>query len=240
VRTREEDNARGGNQYQPGSWLFTMSDELIKKLYSTKENGYYSYVRWDVISCLERKYNNVLEIGCGDGSTLLELKKLQLADCAVGLDLICEEPRVSFSHPDQFLVGNIESIELPYEEGHFDLIICGDVIEHLIDPWNVLKNLYRLLSDGGNIVASFPNLSYRKVLKNLILRNNFEYVESGILDKGHLRFFTIKSAIKMMGETGYKIVKVVPIFGKPKDKILAKVFPRRFLCGQFIIVGEKK
>lgn len=217
-----------------------MSDRLIERLYATKENGYYSFVRWEIISCLERKYKNVLDVGCGDGSTLLELKKLQLADCVVGLDLICKEPRASFSHPDRFIVGNIENIELPYEEGHFDLIICGDVIEHLIDPWNVLQVLYSFLSAGGNIVASFPNLCYRKIIKNLIFRDTFEYVESGILDRGHLRFFTITSAVKMMMETGFEIVKVVPIFGKTKEKILSKVFPRRFFCGQFIVIGEKK
>ncbi|NIS74306.1 MAG: methyltransferase domain-containing protein [Deltaproteobacteria bacterium] len=216
-----------------------MNDKLIEKLYSTKENGYYSFVRWDVISSLKRKYRNVLDIGCGDGSTLQELKKLQLAECVVGLDLICKEPRVAFSHPDEFLVGNIENIELPYEDGYFDLIICADVIEHLIDPWNVLKNLHRLLGEGGNIVASFPNVSYRKILRNLIFRNDFEYVESGILDRGHLRFFTIKTALKMIRESGYKNVEVVPIYGKTKDKILSKVLPKRFCCGQFILVGEK-
>lgn len=217
-----------------------MSDELIEKLYSTKENGYYSFVRWDVISCVDKKYNNVLEIGCGDGSTLLELKKLQLANCGVGLDLLCKEPKVAFSHPDEFLTGNIESIELPYYEGHFDLILCADVMEHLIDPWNVLKKLHALLGEGGNIIASFPNLCYHKILRNLIFRNDFAYTKSGILDRGHLRFFTIKSAEHMMRESGFTIVKMVPIYGKTKNTILSKVLPVRFFCIQFIVVGEKK
>lgn len=78
------------------------------------------------------------------------------------------------------------------------------------------------------------------MLRNLIFRNDFTYTKSGILDRGHIRLFTIKSAEIMMRESGFTIVKMVPLYGKTKNTMLSKVLPMRFFCNQFIVVGEKK
>jgi tetratricopeptide (TPR) repeat protein len=83
----------------------------------------------------------------------------------------------------------VESIELPYGEGHFDCIVLADVLEHLRDPLSVLKKLIRFLSDSGTVVASVPNVRFFYVLDRLA-EGRWEYMEAGILDKTHLRFFT--------------------------------------------------
>ncbi len=70
------------------------------------------------------------------------------------------------------------------------LIILADVVEHLIDPWRVIKQLSRFLSRESFLIASIPNIRHWRVLKDLILFDKWEYQEAGILGEGHLRFFT--------------------------------------------------
>ncbi|MCL2763705.1 MAG: glycoside hydrolase family 99-like domain-containing protein [Treponema sp.] len=79
----------------------------------------------------------------------------------------------------------------------FDHILFADVLEHLIDPVMILEKSVSLLKDDGSILISIPNIAHSAIIINLI-KNNFEYTNSGLLDKTHLRFFTYKSIKKML------------------------------------------
>jgi len=130
-------------------------------------------VRKDIID-LVKKLNleeplSILEIGAGGGNTLIELKRLGVAKEVVGVDIV----RLISSYQDDplmdnFIVGNIEKIELPYPENYFDLIICADVLEHLYDPWNAVKKLYEYLKQNGYFIASIPNIGHFSVLKKFL------------------------------------------------------------------------
>ncbi len=108
---------------------------------------------------------------------------------------------------DDVIVGDIEEIELPYPEGYFDVIICADVLEHLFDPKSVLIKLRYYLNDEGILVTSIPNIANWKMRLEL-LQGRFEYTQTGILDSGHIRFFTYYTARRMLEETGFRITKV--------------------------------
>jgi hypothetical protein len=64
------------------------------------------------------------------------------------------------------------------------------------------------LQDNGVVVASIPNIRYYRILKEYIVRGNWEYKSHRVMDIGHLRFFTYKSIIKMFSQAGYKILKI--------------------------------
>jgi 2-polyprenyl-3-methyl-5-hydroxy-6-metoxy-1,4-benzoquinol methylase len=90
-------------------------------------------------------------------------------------------------------VANLDKDELDLPEEAFDCIVCNDVLEHLITPWQVLGKLAILLKPGGHFVASIPNVQYWGVLKDLVFEGDWRYADEGVLDVTHLRFFTRRS-----------------------------------------------
>jgi len=88
--------------------------------------------------------------------------------------------------------------------GPFDAIVYGDVLEHLSDPLAALAALDPLLADGGVVIVSVPNVAHLWVRLQL-LAGRFEYVDRGILDRTHLRFFTRRSLRALLGQAGLAV-----------------------------------
>jgi len=99
--------------------------------------------------------------------------------------------------------------ELP--RGYFDLAVFNDVLEHMYNPWEALEACRPLLTPGGCVVASIPNVRHKPILKDLILRDEFRYQEAGNLDISHIRFFTRKSMLRLFEETGYEVLRLEPV-----------------------------
>ena len=74
-------------------------------------------------------------------------------------------------------------------KNHFDLIMCLDVLEHLVDPWKTLSRLADHLKPGGTVIASIPNVRHARNLLSLLFMGKWEYKEQRLLDKTHLRVF---------------------------------------------------
>lgn len=186
-------------------------------MYKQKNNKYFSNIRYDLIDLIprDRKYQKVLEIGCGSGDTLIKIKDLGLAETIIGIDLIPIHQSKQ-QELDRFLVGNIETLKLDFEKESFDLIICGDVLEHLIDPWTVLKRLKQHLKKDGYFIASIPNIRYYKTLKSIVFDGDFKYEESGILDRTHLRFFCRKNIVELFEKNDFKIKLITSSLDKEK------------------------
>jgi len=87
-------------------------------------------------------------------------------------------------------------------------MLYADVLEHLTDPLRVLKEHKKYLSDEGFILASMPNVRYYKVILRLILGGTWDYVNAGILDKTHLRFFTLINMKELFGAAGLEVVEI--------------------------------
>lgn len=102
-------------------------------------------------------------------------------------------------------VNNIEDHNLDFGVNEFDLIIFGDVLEHLRDPLGTIVFCKTLLKRGGRIVASIPNLMNIEVMRYL-LDGYFPYAEVGLLDKTHIHMFTYNEIIHMfVDQAGYTI-----------------------------------
>lgn len=87
----------------------------------------------------------------------------------------------------------------------YDYIVLADVLEHLIDPLEVLKKLFSFADDNTKLIISIPNIASWIIRKQLFFKGDFEYQESGPLDKTHLHFYTTKTLPKVLEETGWKI-----------------------------------
>ncbi len=189
--------------------------EMIKKnyLYFIHKWGvdlnYYSHIRTEIVDIIQdsrEKRLRILEIGCGCGATLLCIKSRFPNAEIYGVEL---EKAVTEIVEQVIPIEcqNIEDQELSYPMHSFDYIILGDVLEHLHNPADILCYLKQFLSKNGCIIASIPNVMNHTVVLPL-LKGKFEYREAGILDRTHLRFFTLDSILEMFLATGYSITKV--------------------------------
>ena len=131
----------------------------------------------------------VLDVGCGAGHLGRLLK--ERGHHVTGMELVPEEADEARQRLDAVVTADVEA-GLPFAPGSFDAVIFADLLEHLVDPWRVLREAAALLSPGGVVVASVPNVQNVDVVRRL-LRGRWDYRERGILDRGHLRFFTLET-----------------------------------------------
>ncbi|HNW25154.1 MAG TPA: glycoside hydrolase family 99-like domain-containing protein, partial [Candidatus Gastranaerophilaceae bacterium] len=97
--------------------------------------------------------------------------------------------------------------ELKMYENYFDYIICGDVLEHLYNPLDVIICMKHFLQSDGHFIISLPNIAHGGIKLNL-LKNKFNYNDYGLLDKTHIRFFSLKSIIDFMTNASLEIIDI--------------------------------
>ena len=163
-------------------------------------SDYYSIVRLDAIALMDDNGSQrVLELGCGAGCTLEELRVRGLASFLAGVELEPACHAAARGVCDLFVPGNVEEIPLQ-DLGRYDTVLLLDVIEHLANPFAVIQSAASVLNPGGYLVLSFPNVRNFGVIKPLVMDGLWDYQDSGIFDRGHLRFFTRKSFLSAMAQ----------------------------------------
>ena len=86
----------------------------------------------------------------------------------------------------------------------YDAVLFLDVLEHLVDPWQILRESSILLRPGGRAYVSLPNVAHWSLRKELLL-GRWEYGDNGLLDRTHIRFFTVATARHLMEGTGWRV-----------------------------------
>jgi len=173
-----------------------------------KDDGYYSCQREDILSLLDlRNGIKVLDVGCGYGGAGKLIKAKYTAEVH-GIDINGRAADKARIYYDSVISGNIEQDDTLFEANYFDFILCADVLEHLSDPWKVLRRLKNYLKNDGQIAASIPNIRNAYTIIKL-LDGSFDYQEFGVLDDTHLRFFTYRSSIKLFERSGFKVEKII-------------------------------
>lgn len=157
---------------------------------------YFATARTEIAPFLPARVNRMLDIGCGTGATTAFVKSLRPVTWAAGSEFVPEEAEKARAICDLVSVGNVETwaFENEIAPGSLDLILCLDVLEHLVDPWRVVKRLSPLLAPGGRLIVSVPNIRNWKFIRGLLFRGDFHYRNSGLLDRTHLRFFVRDTA----------------------------------------------
>lgn len=215
--------------------------DALRELYSDKPPGYFANARdIEVGPLLSGAVDRALELGCGEGATLARMKERRLVRWAAGVEIAPDAAERARTHLDHVITGNIESVpdrELPDE---LDLVLCLDVLEHLIDPWSVVRRLAARLRPGGAIIACIPNIRHLGTLGPLLLNGRFDYASSGTLDRGHLRFFTRASARALFEQAGLAVTRIeAPVIGKSALLDMLTLGFARDLCAyRFLIRAE--
>lgn len=180
-------------------------------LYDEKSSDYFSRARTEIEPLLSKEKGlpfRALEIGCSEGHTLEWLKRAGYCSWVAGVEPY-SELHASVGSIDQFYKLDIEK-ELPnISPASIDLILFLDVLEHLVNPWETIRRLDSLLKPGGKLIISVPNIRNYHVIFDLAFRGKFNYSESGILDRTHLRFFTRSTAIELAESAGATVTKVM-------------------------------
>lgn len=171
-----------------------------------KSEKYYSQSRGNMLCFIPKEANRILEVGCGTGNFSAQLSKEKKETWGVEFNekASIEAREKLFKVINRSLDDALE--ELP--EDYFDVIVLNDVLEHLLFPWEDLQHLKSKLTKDGVIVSSIPNVRYVKNLFNLIFKKDWKYVDQGILDSTHFRFFTKKSIKELYENNGYTIQKM--------------------------------
>lgn len=169
--------------------------------------GYFNDHRWDLFSLVPQNANSILDIGCGDGWLARQLKLTRT--CSVtGIEMNTSSGEKASKILNKVFIQDIEQFSFPFTKKSFDCIILGDILEHLKNPWGILQKLVWFLKDDGFIIISIPNIGHYTTLLSLF-KGKFEYTNEGILDKTHLRFFTLQGICDLLEKADLKPVRIL-------------------------------
>lgn len=183
--------------------------------YDNKSADYFTHPRAAQVSALlPGPMGRVLDVGCGAGSTLAELRASGACRWTAGIELVPEAAAdARRAGIDVVIEGSIEEhdFERDFAPHSLDAILCLDVLEHLLDPWTTVRRLSALLAPKGVLIASLPNVRNTAVVLPLLFRGRWSYEPFGLLDRTHLRFFTRETAVALVESGGLRVDVVRPV-----------------------------
>lgn len=180
----------------------------------------------DLLALMPKQLKRIVEVGSSSGA-LAKAYKTIYPDCHyIGIEVDPRYAELSRRHCDEVLCVNIENIEQSAFETLFpsDCWVFGDSLEHLTDPWSLLKRIRRHLAPGSSVVACIPNAQHWSLQARLNC-GLFRYEDSGLLDRTHLRWFTRITIIELFQSSGFRIVDTAPrIFNElGREKVLEAI-----------------
>lgn len=154
---------------------------------------------------------NILELGCADGFISRHLKERGCTVTALEVDKEAAERARRCC--DRLIVYDLNRPDwIDHTGGAFDTVLCGDVLEHLVHPDLILRQIRSILTNDGRVIICLPNIAHLRVRLKLLF-GRFDYEAAGILDITHLRFYTYQTARELIESAGYRIVKYYPMVG---------------------------
>jgi 2-polyprenyl-3-methyl-5-hydroxy-6-metoxy-1,4-benzoquinol methylase len=204
----------------------------------------------------------VLELGCASGMFGAKLKERFPAAHVTGIEAGHDAAERARERLDHVICARLESVDLALEglqPGAIDLVIAADILEHLVNPWELLVRLRPFLAPEALVLASIPNVRNLQLVGDLLINGRWSYVERGLLDVTHLRFFTLQEIQRMFAETGYVMQgydvnlspSLAPLWEQHRDKAeislkvgrftLDNVTPRELaqLCAEQFLVKAR-
>jgi SAM-dependent methyltransferase len=206
---------------------------LTQEAAETAVSRYPDNLNPDLLDRIPLDADTVLDVGCHTG-LLGGVYRLRNPRARVfGIDTDASALALAATRLTEVALLDVEAGPPPFAAPDgYDCIIYGDVLEHLRDPWRVLREHVALLSPRGVVLICVPNVSHWSVTRRLI-DGSFAYEEQGLLDRTHLRWFTFESMQRALTETGLALCDVRPrIFDREAAERFADVMaPALAACG---------
>ncbi len=161
-----------------------------------------------MLALLPARYDRVLEIGCDAGDFAANLRGE-----VWGVEPDAEAATIAAGRLHRVLIGTFEAVRADLPVGYFDVIVCNDVIEHMADHDRFLRQVGAYLAPGGVLIGSVPNMRHYRALFELLVLRDWDYRDSGVLDRTHLRWFTARSLRRSLEGAGFVIERLEGING---------------------------
>ena len=188
----------------------------------------------DLLQMIPATSMRLIEIGCSSGALAREFKKINPLCDYLGIDIDESYSTQAQRHCDRTMALDIEQADEQFfvEQSQRDCWIFGDTLEHLRDPWRILKKIREHLPRNGCVVACVPNAQHWTVVAKLCI-GDFRYENSGLLDRTHLRWFTRQTLVETFTGAGFAIQAGFPrVFPEPyREKILPVIGAMAKACG---------
>ena len=165
----------------------------------------------ELLALMPPQAKHVLEVGCSSGALAREYKKVNPGCWYSGIDIDQDYVDLATRYCDTAICADVEAegFDLRTTGDGVDCWVFGDTLEHLRNPWGVLKEVREFIPLDGSIVACIPNAQHWSVQAKLS-RGDFIYEDSGLFDRTHLRWFTRKTIFDLFESSGYELVDGVP------------------------------
>jgi len=168
----------------------------------------YRQSRTEMLALLPEHFSTVLEIGCDEGDFTAHLPGE-----VWGVEPQAEAATIAAGRLHRVLVGTFQATRASLPENYFDVVVCNDVIEHMTDHDAFLREIRAYIAPGGVLIGSVPNMRHYRALFELLVLRDWDYRDSGVLDRTHLRWFTARSLRRSLERAGYAIERFQGING---------------------------
>ena len=193
--------------------------------------------------CRAMRRPQILEVGCGTGATGALALSEGCCGRYVGVELFETAAAEAREVLSDVITGNVETLEFDWQPAAFDALIMSEVLEHLVEPGEVLKNLARFIRPGGMLLASSPNISHWRVVRELIM-GRFQLADQGVFDRTHLRWFTPNSFADMAEAAGFDVEEIGPVTAfSPRTEMISRLTGGRFdhlFMTQIAMIARKR
>lgn len=203
----------------------------------------YETARPEVQALVPASARRILDVGCASGALGAALQYRQQAT-VVGIEILPEYAADAERVLDRVICASAEEGLARDDLGTFDCVVCADVLEHLVDPFAVMRRVSEVLDPGGTVVVSLPNVQYLKTFL-VLARGSWPRDDAGLFDRTHLQWFTMADARELVRQAGLTVTAEAPSYwfsGRVTSR-LAPLAGRAglapFLAGQTLLAARK-
>lgn len=171
----------------------------------------------DLLRLMPATARKVVEVGCSSGALAREYKNINPQCAYLGIEIVAEYAQLARRHCDAVLELDIESMDSQaVRRLEADCWVFGDSLEHLRDPWALLRRIRAAIPADGHVVACIPNAQHWSVQARLAC-GELRYEDSGLLDRTHLRWFTRITIFEMFQQCGFRVITAqARVFNEPQ------------------------
>ena len=202
-----------------------------------ESQDYYQHTRPEVAAFLPETLGKALEIGCGEGTFSVHLKEAEEYWGVEPVAVVAERAKEKVK--TRVLTGIYDEVNDDLPDEYFDVVICNDVIEHMTSHDDFFEKIKTKLRPGGYLVGSIPNIRYIPVLFGLLVKRDWQYEDSGVMDRTHFRYFTAKSLRKSFEDHGFEVEQFEGINNLANVKDTPKMAFRGFILKAFDLLTLK-
>ena len=187
----------------------------------------------------------ILDVGIGGGE-IIGLIRNRASKVIKGIDIAPAAVEQNRNLDIEVRLCNLDRESIPFGAGEFDTCICSEVLEHLIDPLRVLAEINRILSPGGTLLLSTPNITFLPC-RIFLLLGHFTDLTDNNFPPMHIRYCTYNILAKLLATTGFAVKERIPTLrameyrfphAKGLLKLLASAWPNLFSCGHLLVCGK--